>query len=58
MHTLQKKAAFYERHLEEWGQKRLGLVHKLEWDAKSLRAKNCPEADEFIQHRYREGWKL
>ena len=30
--TLLKKAAFYERHLEEWGQKRLGLVHKLEWD--------------------------
>lgn len=33
-YTLQKKAAFYERHLDEWGQKRLGLVHKLEWDAK------------------------
>ena len=33
-YTLQKKAAYYERHLEEWGQKRLGLVHKLEWDAK------------------------
>lgn len=31
-YTLLKKAAFYERHLEEWGQKRLGLVHKLEWD--------------------------
>jgi len=30
--TLQKKAAYYERHLEEWGQKRLGFVHKLEWD--------------------------
>ena len=30
--TLQKKAAFYERHLEEWGQKRLGFTHKLEWD--------------------------
>ena len=30
--TLLKKAAYYERHLEEWGQKRLGLVHKLEWD--------------------------
>jgi hypothetical protein len=30
--TLLKKAAFYERHLEEWGQKRLGFVHKLEWD--------------------------
>jgi hypothetical protein len=30
--TLAKKAAYYERHLEAWGQKRLGLVHKLEWD--------------------------
>ncbi len=30
--TLLKKAAFYERHLKEWGQKRLGFVHKLEWD--------------------------
>ncbi len=33
-YTLLKKAAFYERHLEEWGQKRLGLVQKLEWDEK------------------------
>jgi len=31
-YTLLKKAAYYERHLDEWGQKRLGLVHKLEWD--------------------------
>lgn len=31
-YTLQKKAAYYERHLEEWGQKRLGFTHKLEWD--------------------------
>jgi len=31
-YTLLKKAAYYERHLEEWGQKRLGFVHKLEWD--------------------------
>jgi hypothetical protein len=29
---LLKKAAYYQRRLEEWGQKRLGLVHKLEWD--------------------------
>jgi hypothetical protein len=29
--TLQKKAEYYDRHLEEWGQKRLGFVHKLEW---------------------------
>jgi hypothetical protein len=34
-YTLLKKAAYYERHLEEWGQKRLGFVHKLEWDAAS-----------------------
>lgn len=31
-YTLLKKASYYERHLEEWGQKRLGIVHKLEWD--------------------------
>jgi hypothetical protein len=31
-YTLLKKAAYYEKHLEDWGQKRLGLVHKLEWD--------------------------
>ncbi len=31
-YTLLKKASYYERHLEKWGQKRLGLVHKLEWD--------------------------
>jgi len=30
--TLLKKAAYYERHLEDWGQKRLGFTHKLEWD--------------------------
>ena len=30
--TLARKAAYYERHLVAWGQKRLGLVHKLEWD--------------------------
>lgn len=31
-YTLLKKAAYYERFLEEWGQKRLGFTHKLEWD--------------------------
>ncbi len=30
--TLQKKAELYEQLLERWGQKRLGFVHKLEWD--------------------------
>ncbi len=31
-YTLAKQAAYYEQHLETWGQKRLGLTHKLEWD--------------------------
>ena len=31
---------------------------KLEWDAKNLKATNCPEADKFIRKTYREGWKL
>jgi predicted dehydrogenase len=31
---------------------------KLEWDPKRLRARNCPEAGEFIHHHYRRGWSL
>ena len=31
---------------------------KLEWDATKLRATNCPEAQQFVQHRYRKGWKI
>lgn len=31
---------------------------RLQWDPATLKAKNCPEADEFIQHEYREGWSL
>jgi len=31
-YTLQKKADYYERHLDEWGQHRLGFTYKLEWD--------------------------
>jgi len=31
---------------------------KLEWDAKNLKATNCPEADPFIKKTYREGWTL
>lgn len=30
----------------------------LEWDSKHLKAKNCPEADQYIQHHYRKGWSL
>ncbi len=31
---------------------------KLEWDAKKLKATNCPEADQYIRLKYREGWVL
>jgi predicted dehydrogenase len=31
---------------------------QIEWDSRKLRAKNWPAADEFIQHRYRKGWKI
>jgi predicted dehydrogenase len=31
---------------------------KLAWDAKTLKAKNCPEADQYLQHHYREGWSI
>lgn len=30
----------------------------LQWDAAKLRAGNCPEADQYIQHQYRSGWKI
>ena len=31
---------------------------KLQWDAKDIKATNCPEADKYIKKTYREGWKL
>jgi predicted dehydrogenase len=31
---------------------------RIEWDSAHLNAKGCPEAEEFIQHQYREGWKI
>ena len=30
----------------------------LDWDAQSLRATNCPDADEFISKEYRDGWEV
>ncbi len=34
------------------------IQKKIEWDSKRLRAKNAPEADQFIQHHYRPGWSI
>jgi predicted dehydrogenase len=31
---------------------------KLQWDAASLKATNCPSADALIRREYREGWTL
>ena len=31
---------------------------KLQWDAKNLKATNCPQADALIRREYRQGWTL
>jgi len=36
----------------------LRVGKKLEWDAASLKAANCPEADQYIRQAYRQGWTL
>jgi predicted dehydrogenase len=30
----------------------------LEWDAKALKATNCPAAENYLRRQYRKGWKL
>ncbi len=30
----------------------------LEWDAKNLKATNCPAADKYIRKEYRKGWEV
>jgi predicted dehydrogenase len=34
------------------------LGRPITWDAKNLKAVGEPEADRFIQHRYRKGWEV
>ena len=41
----------------------LGLValrtgKKLEWDSANMKAKNAPNADQFIKEQYRKGWEI
>jgi hypothetical protein len=31
---------------------------KLDWDAKNLKATNCPQVDQYIRKTYRKGWTL
>lgn len=36
----------------------LRVGRKIEWEPARMRAKNLPEADQFIQAHYRQGWKV
>jgi hypothetical protein len=31
---------------------------KIEWDAKAMRIRNAPEAEQLLGREYRRGWKL
>jgi hypothetical protein len=36
----------------------LRVGRKLEWDGPNMRAKNAPEAAQFVKREYRKGWEL
>ncbi|HUS34485.1 MAG TPA: gfo/Idh/MocA family oxidoreductase, partial [Verrucomicrobiae bacterium] len=31
---------------------------RIEWDAKNMKAKGVPEADQYIHPKFRDGWKI
>ena len=31
---------------------------KLDWDWQAMKAVNCPEAAQFVHHKYQKGWSL
>ena len=35
-----------------------GKGQQLEWDAKAMRAKGTPAADQFVKPEFRQGWTL
>ena len=37
---------------------RVGVGKRLEWDGPNMRAKNAPEAAQYVRREYRKGWKL
>ncbi len=37
---------------------RVGVGKKLDWDGPKMRARNAPEAAQFVKRQYRPGWKL
>ena len=36
----------------------LKVGKNIRWNAETMRAENCPEADPFIQRHYRKGWEI
>jgi hypothetical protein len=36
----------------------LRVGKKIEWDAANMKAKNCPEADQYIRPQFRPGWTI
>lgn len=36
----------------------LRVGHRIEWDARRMRCKNAPNAEQYIKPPYRKGWKL
>ena len=37
---------------------RVGVGKKLDWDGPNMRAKNAPEASQFVKRVYRKGWEV
>ena len=31
---------------------------KIEWNGQEMKAKNCPEAEQYLRRDYRKGWTL
>ena len=47
-----------KRKTKDGKEEEVTIGRKLEWDAKNLKATNCPEADKYIRKTYRKGWVL
>jgi hypothetical protein len=37
---------------------RVGVGKALDWDGPKMKAKNAPEADQYVKRQYRKGWKV
>jgi predicted dehydrogenase len=55
------KAKAKEAAAEKPGEKDMEMYtvgRKLQWDPAALKAANCPEADQYVTKKYRDGWTL